>query len=80
MLQSGQTTGSVRITPSGELLHSKWKITIFNGKIHYFYGHFQLLFVCSPEGTLRCHQTWLVGKSLKQRHAGLLEKHPASHV
>ena len=24
--------------------------TIFNGKIHYFYGHFQLLFVCSPEG------------------------------
>ena len=22
-----------------------------NGKIHYFYGHFQLLFVCSPEGT-----------------------------
>ena len=28
-----------------------WKITIFNGKIHYFYGHFPLLFVCSPEGT-----------------------------
>ena len=27
-----------------------WKITIFNGKIHYFYGHFPLLFVCSPEG------------------------------
>ena len=27
-----------------------WKITIFNGKIHYFYGHFQLLFVGSPEG------------------------------
>ena len=24
---------------------------IFHGKIHYFYGHFQLLFVCSPEGT-----------------------------
>ena len=24
--------------------------TIFNGKIHYFYGHCQLLFVCSPEG------------------------------
>ena len=24
--------------------------TIFYGKIHYFYGHFQLLFVCSPEG------------------------------
>ena len=21
-----------------------------NGNIHYFYGHFQLLFVCSPEG------------------------------
>ena len=27
-----------------------WKITIFNGKKHYFNGHFQLLFVCSPEG------------------------------
>ena len=27
-----------------------WKITIFNGKIHYFYGHFPLLFVCLPEG------------------------------
>ena len=27
-----------------------WKITIFHGKIHYFYGHFPLLFVCSPEG------------------------------
>ena len=24
--------------------------TIFHGKIHYFYGHFQLLFVSSPEG------------------------------
>ena len=23
---------------------------MFNGKIHYFYGHFPLLFVCSPEG------------------------------
>ena len=22
----------------------------FNGKIHYFYGHFPWLFVCSPEG------------------------------
>ena len=28
----------------------QWKITIFNGKIHYFYGHVPLLFVCSPEG------------------------------
>ena len=27
-----------------------WKITIFTGKIHYFYGHFQQLFVCLPEG------------------------------
>ena len=27
------------------------KITIFNGKIHYFYGHFQLQTVSSPEGT-----------------------------
>ena len=29
----------------------QWKITIFSGKIHYFYGHFQLLFVSSPEGS-----------------------------
>ena len=27
--------------------------TIFHGKIHYFYGHFPLLFVCSPEGSDR---------------------------
>ena len=26
--------------PSGNLTYI-WKITIFNGKIHYFYGHFQ---------------------------------------
>ena len=26
----------------------QWKITIFHGKIHYFYGHFPLLFVSSP--------------------------------
>ena len=29
----------------------QWKDPpILNGKIHYFYGHFQLLFVSSPEG------------------------------
>ena len=28
----------------------QWKITIFNGKIHYFYGHFQLQTVSSPDG------------------------------
>ena len=28
-----------------------WKITIFHGNIHYFYGHFQLQTVSSPEGT-----------------------------
>ena len=33
-----------------------WSITIFNRKIHYFYGHFPLLFVCSPEGR------WKIGK------------------
>ena len=27
-----------------------WKITIFHGKIHYFYGHFPLQTVSSPEG------------------------------
>jgi len=26
--------------PSGKRLHNHGKITIFNGKIHYFYGHF----------------------------------------
>ena len=31
-----------------------WKITIFHGKIHYFYGHFPLLFVCSPKGKNSC--------------------------
>ena len=29
-----------------------WKITIFNGKIHYFYGHFPWQNVSSPEGIL----------------------------
>ena len=33
--------------------------TIFHGKIHYFYGHFPLLFVCSPEGKLD-HQWSLI--------------------
>ena len=28
-------------------------MAIFNGKIHYFYGHFPLLCGCSPEGSLR---------------------------
>ena len=27
--------------PSGKRLRSYDNITIFNGKIHYFYGHFQ---------------------------------------
>jgi hypothetical protein len=27
-----------------------WKITMFNGKINYFYGHSQLQTVCLPEG------------------------------
>jgi hypothetical protein len=26
--------------------------TMFNGKINYFYGHFQWLFVCLPEGNV----------------------------
>ena len=34
-----------------------WKITIFHGKIHYFYGHFQLQTVSSPEGM--CHMPML---------------------
>ena len=33
-----QTTNQL---PSGKRLHNYGKITIFNGKIHYFYGHFQ---------------------------------------
>ena len=36
---------------SGELTFCYGKIHHFiAGKIHYFYGHFPLLFVCSPEG------------------------------
>jgi hypothetical protein len=27
--------------PSGKLTKKLWKITIFHGKTHYFYGHFQ---------------------------------------
>ena len=46
-----------------------WKITIFYGKIHYFYGHFQLLFVCSPEGddfSFDCHvSSWKSRKVLE---------------
>ena len=34
--------------PSGELAMENHHA--INGKIHYFYGHFPLLFVCSPEG------------------------------
>ena len=38
--------------PSGELSHSNGKIHhAINGKIHYFYGHFPLQTVSSPEGT-----------------------------
>ena len=37
--QVGQV-GSWRWLPSGTLT-SLWKITMFNGKIHYCYGHFQ---------------------------------------
>ena len=37
--------------PSGELSQFAMENHhFFNGKIHYFNGHFQLLFVCSPEG------------------------------
>ena len=28
-------------TRPGKRLHKLWKITSFNGKTHYFYGHFQ---------------------------------------
>ena len=34
--------GGKELLPSGELTE-QWKITIFHGKIHYFYGHVQLL-------------------------------------
>ena len=38
------------LLPSGKLTQ-QWKITIFNGKIHYFNGHFQSQTVSLPEGT-----------------------------
>ena len=38
-----------RALPSGERLHFAMENHhAINGKIHYFYGHFQWLFVCSP--------------------------------
>ena len=40
---------SNQVLPSGKLTQL-WKITIFNGNTHYFYGHCQQLFVCLPEG------------------------------
>ena len=50
-IQFWESWNSTRIIPSGERLHSNEKIHhAFNGKIHYFYGHFQLLFVSSQEG------------------------------
>jgi hypothetical protein len=30
-----------QVSKCHDLLTWLWKITIFNGKIHYFYGHFQ---------------------------------------
>ena len=36
--------------PSGKLTWL-WEITIFNGKIHYFYGHFPVRYGSLPEGT-----------------------------
>ena len=32
---------------------ANWKITIFDGKIHYFCGHFPVHYVCLPEGTIQ---------------------------
>jgi len=37
-----------------------WNITMFNGKISYFYGHFQLQTVCLPEG-IHPHENGLLG-------------------
>jgi len=39
---------------------------MFNGKIHYFNGHFQLLFVCSPEGI------WVMGTMIKNNGSKLI--------
>ena len=56
-LTEDQTIWRLRNTlPSGELTFCYGKSPFFmgkstiNGKIHYFYGHFQLLCGCSPEG------------------------------
>ena len=52
-----------------------WKITIFNGKIHYFYGHFQLQTVSSPEGTsdLGTNGWWHCDLRGKAEFIGILE-------
>ena len=46
----GFSMGFNRIYPLVNCHIAVERSTIFNGNIHYFYGHFQLLFVCSPEG------------------------------
>ena len=42
--------GVCLLLPSGYVKIAMENPPIFNGKNHYFYGHFQLLFVGSPEG------------------------------
>ena len=56
----------------------QWKITIFHGKIHYFNGHVQLLFVCSPEGIPACYVVWLDAKSQWVKRFGSHEPNRAS--
>ena len=60
-------------TRPGERLHfAMERSTIFNGKIHYFYGHFPLLFVSSPEGifhVFKAKQQWFGRRSLCLRKA-----------
>ena len=64
--------------PSGELTFGHGKIHhAINGKIHYFYGHVPLLFVCSPEGTDRNRRDWCPCHGLNfDTLCGLKEVHP----
>ena len=71
LLEHGFTTSLMAFTtsllaiPSGDLT-SLWKITIVNGKFHYFYGHSHFIlssYVNLPEGTHPHFQPWMSPKN-----------------
>ena len=55
---------------------------MFNGKIHYFHGHFPVSYVKLPEGTNHCHSSWVSWETCQLANSPLmltsteLESHP----